>query len=275
MKFRFSLDDIIHEADTTEPVSLGIPVEFGGEQPNFFGAELANADTLEITGFTGDTKRGGSCNVKTFTITPHCNGTHTECAGHVLDEPISVIDMVSPAPCVAWLISVSPEPADGCDERYSVPLDDSDRLITRKVLDDALQPLACCSHAQALVIRTLPNDADKCSRRYQGASSHPFFSIEGMERVLAMNVRHLLIDTPSVDRADDGGKLWVHRMFWGIEQGRRAALTDRLPKRSITEMIYVPDDVADGLFLLDLHIAPFVADAAPSRPILYPLDLVT
>jgi hypothetical protein len=41
--------------------------------------------------------------------------------------------------------------------------------------------------------------------------------------------------------------------------------------KTITEMIYVRDEVADGLYLLNLQIAPFVSDAAPSRPLLYPL----
>ena len=34
-------------------------------------------------------------------------------------------------------------------------------------------------------------------------------------------------------------------------------------------MIFVSDDVKDGEYLLNLQFAPFVADAAPSRPILY------
>jgi len=125
------------------------------------------------------------------------------------------------------------------------------------------------------VVRTLPNGPDKRWRHYRGASSHPFFSIQGMQRVLETQTNHLLVDTPSVDRAQDGGKLWVHRLFWGIEQGSRTAPKQGLPKRSITEMIYVPDDIADGLYLLDLHIAPFAAEAAPSRPILYPLRTVS
>ena len=39
----------------------------------------------------------------------------------------------------------------------------------------------------------------------------------------------------------------------------------------MTEFIFVDDDIADGRYLLDIQIAPFAADAAPSRPVLYPL----
>jgi hypothetical protein len=41
---------------------------------------------------------------------------------------------------------------------------------------------------------------------------------------------------------------------------------------TITEMIYVPNEVEDGQYVLDLQIPNFVADAAPSRPVLYKLE---
>jgi hypothetical protein len=34
-------------------------------------------------------------------------------------------------------------------------------------------------------------------------------------------------------------------------------------------MIYVPDAVKDGMYLLNLQIAPFTADASPSRPVIF------
>jgi hypothetical protein len=34
-------------------------------------------------------------------------------------------------------------------------------------------------------------------------------------------------------------------------------------------MIYVPDEISDGEYLLNLQIAPFVSDASPSRPVLF------
>jgi hypothetical protein len=36
-------------------------------------------------------------------------------------------------------------------------------------------------------------------------------------------------------------------------------------------MIYVPDELSDDLYALSLQVAPFILDAAPSRPILFPL----
>jgi hypothetical protein len=39
----------------------------------------------------------------------------------------------------------------------------------------------------------------------------------------------------------------------------------------VTELAWVPDSVPDGLYLLDLQVPAFASDAAPSRPVLYPV----
>ena len=84
-------------------------------------------------------------------------------------------------------------------------------------------------------------------------------------------VDHLLVDLPSVDRMQDNGLLLAHRAFWGMPQGSAALSQATHPHATITELIYVPDNVADGNYLLNLQVAPLDADAAPSRPLLYPL----
>ena len=40
----------------------------------------------------------------------------------------------------------------------------------------------------------------------------------------------------------------------------------------MTELIYVPEEIPDGRYLLNLQIADFTSDAAPSRPVLFRLD---
>jgi hypothetical protein len=40
----------------------------------------------------------------------------------------------------------------------------------------------------------------------------------------------------------------------------------------VTELVVVPDACADGLYLLSLSVPRLGLDAAPSRPVLYPLD---
>ena len=72
----------------------------------------------------------------------------------------------------------------------------------------------------------------------------------------------MLIDLPSVDKENDGGKLLAHNAFWNTAGSVRMDAT-------ITEFIFVPNSVEDGEYLLNLMIAPFENDATPSKPILY------
>jgi len=43
--------------------------------------------------------------------------------------------------------------------------------------------------------------------------------------------------------------------------------------KTITEMIFVPNKIKDGNYLLQLQVINFSGDAAPSRPIIYPLEI--
>ena len=114
----------------------------------------------------------------------------------------------------------------------------------------------------------LPNSKDKCSRDYAVAPA-PFFTVEAMAYLLEMGVEHLLVDMPSVDRAEDAGKLTNHHLFWGMQEGSHRTNERTKLNRTITEFIYVGDQVKDGKYMLDLQIAPFQSDAAPSRPVLF------
>jgi hypothetical protein len=99
----------------------------------------------------------------------------------------------------------------------------------------------------------------------------PFFSTEAMKFIHQSNIRHLLVDVPSIDRLFDEGKLSNHRIFWNIEQGSFEVNQSTLLHHTITELIFVPNEITDGMYLLNLQIAPFVSDAAPSRPIIFKL----
>jgi kynurenine formamidase len=142
-------------------------------------------------------------------------------------------------------------------------------MITHEVLTSALVD-ADAAFLGALVLRTLPNDASKRHRRYPDEPP-PYLSHEAMAYIVSLGVRHLLLDLPSVDRAFDEGRLSAHRIFWEMEPAGHSAVEGPASSRTITELIYVDDTVPDGRYLLDLQIAPFVADAAPSRPVLYPV----
>jgi len=125
------------------------------------------------------------------------------------------------------------------------------------------------SGTAALILRTLPNDDSKMSRSYGDNNIPPYCLADAMEYIVECGFKHLLVDMPSIDRLFDEGKLTNHRTFWNVEQGSFEANAATRINSTITELIYVPDEVIDGKYLLNLQIAPFESDAAPSRPVLF------
>ncbi len=260
-------------ADATRAFDLSIPLRFDGPQPAFFGAAAAQATTLEAGSFIGDVRRGGSVNCARYSLTPHCNGTHTEGVGHLTREAISIREVATDHLIPAVLISVAAEAAEATAE-HSIPKPQpGDRLITRLALQAAAQSHAPVSGG-ALIIRTLPNDESKLSRNYDAERIPAYFSAEAMGWIVEQEIRHLVVDLPSVDRASDGGHLTAHRLFWGMPPGATTAAAATRAKATITELAYMDTKVADGIYLLNLQVAPFNADAAPSRPVIYPLAAV-
>lgn len=261
MDLKVLIGDKEYRVALEHPHSIAIPVHFDSEQLSAFGAPPAQKQVYKADGFTGSVAQGGSCNCETYTITPHCNGTHTESVGHITENNVYIHDALQDALVPALVVTVMPETAAACGESYNESLQPDDLVITQKSLE--ANPLT--RHIGALVVRTLPNDDEKMAKDY-GEAMPPYFTTEALDYIATSKVKHLLVDVPSVDRMDDGGALINHRAFWGMGAGEtRAAVS---PK-TITELIYVPDAVKDGLYLLNLQVAPLLADAAPSRPVLY------
>src|SRR5262245_51047719 len=99
-------------ADLAQPYDLSIPLEFGGAQPTFFTASPATATPLRSGSFVGHVLQGGSVNCAAYSLIPHCNGTHTECVGHVTAQPVSVRDTAVNHLAIAHMISVEPQAAN-------------------------------------------------------------------------------------------------------------------------------------------------------------------
>lgn len=267
MLVKFNLNNSEYQINTLEGIDISIPLNFNGEQPNIYDVDKASAKAFESSEFIGDTRKGGSCNFEEYKLIPHCNGTHTECVGHISDERIYVNETLKETFIPSALVTISPVRAVETGDNYSPHKVKEDRLITKTSIENALKKLNA-ENFEGLIIRTLPNDDSKKSRRYS-VNPPPFFSLEGMKLVIELNIRHLLVDIPSVDRAHDDGRLAVHHIYWGVTQGSHNVDKTNHSLNTITEMIYVPDEVKDGIYLLNLQIAPFTADASPSRPVIF------
>jgi len=267
MTNEITLGGSTYSFDSTKPIDISIPLQFNGPQPNAYGVEAATSTPCSAGDLIGDTRQGGSCNFERYTLIPHCNGTHTECVGHITHERISVGECLQDIFIPALLISVEPKDATSTIETYSVAAGAGDTVITRAAIEASLD-LFRGTTVDSLIIRTVPNDDAKLTRQY-GTTIPPYFTTDAMQYIVERGIRHLLVDLPSIDRLYDEGRLSNHRIFWKVDQGS-FELTE-IARRSctITELVYVPNDVRDGSYILNLQIAPFASDASPSRPILF------
>jgi len=256
-----------YAADLSDPLSIAVPVDFDGVQPNHFGARRAHARPLEAGGFVGDVRAGGSVNCEVLELTPHCNGTHTECVGHVTTDRISVHEVLRGGLYLARLVSVRAEPAPAGESRDPDARAD-EPVVSRRALTEALRALPGAS--AALILRTLPNDAAKLGRTYLGDAPAPYLTPEAAALLVEDGVQHLVCDLPSIDRAMDHGRLAAHRVFWGLPAGAQRGHDARRREATITELAWIAPTIRDGWYVLDLQLPAFVSDAAPSRPLLYP-----
>ncbi len=270
LELRVSLQGRQWRADAARAYDLSIPLAFDAPQPSFFGAAAASGRPLVAGTFVGDVREGGSCNCATYAFTPHCNGTHTECVGHLTHDRIGIRDLALPTYVIARLVTLAPTPAANTAEQSDPAPRPGDELITRASLAAALGPESLLE-AAALVVRTTPNPPAKRHRSYGPERPPPYFSAEFMRSIVADGVQHLIVDLPSIDRAEDAGRLTAHRLFFGLPPGSADATQAQRAQATVTELAYVDDAIPDGWYVLNLQVAPFVADAAPSRPLLLPL----
>ena len=255
--------------DVSRPVMLAVALDFGGPQPRHFGAPRASSRPFEAAGFKGSVERGASCNCELITLIPHCNGTHTECVGHLTRERLDAWRVVPAGFLPALLLSVTAEAAGAAGEGSEPAPHSNDRLITRRALERGW-PASAPFEAQALLIRTLPNTADKRARDYSSATP-PYLSQEAVRLLVSRGIQHLIVDVPSIDRAHDEGRLTAHRIFFGLPPGSVQLGAATRPGATITELAYMPDELADGPYLLELQVPALGGDAVPSRPLLYRL----
>jgi arylformamidase len=260
--------------DLARPLDLAIPLEFDGAQPRHFGAPQATSRPFESGGFRGEVTVGASCNCRTITLTPHCNGTHTESVGHLTREPFDAHRATPQGFVPALVVSVEPEPCSGTTESTSPTPRGDDRLITRRALQAARARIGAglpqAFTPRALVIRTLPNEPAKRTRDHSGTVP-AYLTLDAVRGLVADDIEHLVLDVPSLDRTHDEGRLSGHRAFFGLPARSTSLAEARRAHCTITELAFVPDEVPDGAYLLAIHAPAIGGDAVPSRPLLYAL----
>ena len=234
--------------ETNEPLDLSIGLQSGSKNLRAWYVNPPTFEPVRANGFIGSVVEGGGVNFRDVFFNPHGHGTHTECHGHITPEVVSVNQKLKTYFFKAQLVSVEPK-----------VLENGDELIVKEQLETKLGE----SQIEALIIRTLPNTKDKRSKNYSDTNP-PYLDLSVIELIESFGIQHLLVDMPSVDRESDEGKLAFHHAFWNVPENPN--------DKTITELIYVNDEILDGLYILEMQMAPFENDASPSRPVLYKIQ---
>ena len=239
--------------------------------------------------FIGNVVAGGSCNVDVLKINSHCCGTHTETLMHLLPSDATIAEPTIASVCPTGLqlaLVLTVETCSGAEakhhnECFSAHADSDDRLVSAAAISDALARAAQrlprhyaawnAAKTKSLVLRVAEDDPARVTFPWSIKSSvAPYFTADSIELLNGQSVAHLLVEFPSIDRVDDGGRLANHHKFWNIDQEAKN-LAEAWPSKTITEMIEIPPSIADGLCLLSVQTPPIRTDAMLSRPVLFEL----
>ena len=232
------------KVNLSKPIDISIPLKNGTDNPNAWYVPPVKMEAVKMGDWVGEVKKGGSVNFFNIYFNPHGHGTHTECVGHISKDKESINDSVKTFFFLSQLISVEPIALKG------------DSIITKESIEENFD-----EECEAIIIRTLPNSTEKLNKHYSNTNP-PFLQEEAAIYLREKGIKHLLIDLPSVDKEEDRGILAAHHAFWDFPKNTRFDC-------SITELIFVPSEIKDGNYLLNLTFAPFDNDASPSRPTLY------
>ncbi len=234
-----------YKIDLTKPLDISIAMTGNESNVNAWYLGHPKIEPHVEEGFIGKVSEGASVNFNNIWFNPHSHITHTECVGHITETFYSINQNLRQFFFIAEVVTVAPEKQD------------NDFVISKKQLRYALGN----KKREALVIRTLPNLSNKKTKQYSN-SNPPYLLEEAALYLREKGIKHLLIDLPSVDRERDDGALVCHNAFWNTNGKIRLEAT-------ITEFIFVENNIEDGAYFLNLQVAPFENDASPSRPVLY------
>ena len=254
--------------DSNQSIDISIPYNFNGEQPNFYDVDEGRLSPLKTDEQTWSVAHGASCNVAEISMNIHCTGTHTEYVGHLLKNPGNIGNILTDIFIPAVLISVETHKFKLCNESYHCPVQNNETVITYESIKSQIEKYRDFSPT-ALIIRTFPNNDKKKSLQFN-ESPPPFFTNDALQYIDKLGIHHLIVDIPSVDRMSDDGILGNHRIFWGDGMNPQCDVNSN-SKKTITEMAYIPDSIEDGTYFVNIQIPHFVCDAAPSRPLLFPI----
>ena len=160
MKMHVDIGGKSYRVEFENAASIANAMKFESGQPALFGAGAASREPMVGEGFEGRVENGFGCNVDVLTINPHCNGTHTETVGHIVEEPVFISEAAVTGLFPAGLVTIKPKDASEQQDTYRPELADGDRVISKAQIEQAIKPFCDGPDRtiEALVIRTSPNE---------------------------------------------------------------------------------------------------------------------
>jgi arylformamidase len=251
MRITLTFANTTYKADLSQGHDITITLDSSLSTPKCFYAPDLRIEPVVAEGFVGDIARGGIINFKNISINPHGNGTHTECVGHIIAGKHYISESLRNHHWISQLVSINPS-----------VLENGDTCILLTDLQSSWVPQPS---VDALIIRTLPNDASKQKLDYSGQNP-TYIHADAMHYIREMGIKHLLVDLPSVDREEDDALFAAHKAFWAGDTGEYDTT------KTITELVYIDNDIHDGLYLCAIYPLRLMMDASPSRVVIYGLD---
>jgi kynurenine formamidase len=233
-----------YRIDLSDGIDLSSTLGKSGEEIKAWYVDEVKKEAVVGEGWIGSVKEGSPVNFYNIHFNPHGNGTHTESFGHISEGWESVNEQLTDYHCFAHFLQVKPKKLGenaviGIESLEKIQDWDFDALIVK---GGNYKP---------------GHDFSK--------TNPPYFAPEFIQLIKEKGVKHFLTDLPSVDREEDEGKMSAHKTFWDFPENPRYGAT-------ISELLHIPDHVKEGLYFMNLQLAPFHNDASPSRPVLYSLQ---
>jgi len=213
---------------------------------NCFHLPQMTISPVEGEGFIGDMTQGGTCNVDLLTFTPH-NITHLETSAHILAEGGKFVSDIPQLNLtgICYLADLSHNTGD-------ITLNDIKEVLDRIKLP--ISHLAIKTRASLLNTNYDFSGKDFLSITPEAAKEISRFQLNGEK------VSILLLDLPSADPENDGGKLLTHRAFFEIPR-KVHEFTDKTSK-AIVELAHF-GDLEEGYYYCVLSPPRIRTNAVP------------
>ena len=217
-------------------ISRGINIK-QNLQPNAFDLTKFSQTAFQNQFFTGDTGKGGSCNVNILNFTPH-NLTHIETPMHLKKEGIGLDEIPrSNLMGVSYLVDLS-------------NISFKDNCVKK----EHIEQLDLLKDIKILIVKTKYSELDQY---FDFSNTNPIhFDPKFMEWLTENfpNIKLLITDLPSIDKENDGGKLLGHKNYFNFNEHERG------DKKAIVELAYCKG-VESGIYYTILTPSKIDTDA--------------